>query len=748
MSSLGDLYNHLKTLCEQWSYNKNEVDTFLSNKISKSSEIPANADLNTYKNEGLYRCPINADASTISNTPQGVSEAFSLIVEHTTANSGCIQTLTLFHPTKPVYKWVRTYYNNIWGDWHRISSDKSFLGKTTSTSGSGGFTTHIGGYVRLLSIKTNTTYYNTPITFTISQRNRTHLTEMSIRFVNNGNNPQEIESFTYVGEQITAYLHYSNTNTWDLYVQKTETNERIEVYDFHENWEFTTANKLNYTVINEEIAEFSLPTTNITKAIPYYVYIGEHREFYDASTYSLTTSATSSSNKRKFAFREDIIVDNSVDWVVEGELNITGNRTMFRMANPQLPNNNWLNYLGLGANYEGKLAFWWTTSQDGGESSQVYTVEDIPLNEWNTFKIEKNGSNITYTFNNTKTHTLTLSYIPSLPYLQPMLYKYGANDVSIRNLKVYYRANLEHEHNSWISYGQVDSSSTSTVFTATVSNVDKLSDGTTVMLRNGVVNSTTGFTLNVNNLGAKPVYSSMHNSTADTTIFKLDYTMLFVYDSTRISGGCWICYRGYNTNDNTIGYQIRTNSTKFTATDKGYRYRIWLETDDGKYMPVNLSTSTNNTANRSSAMNTREFWIGGKILYNSTDGTTNANAKMSATTLWQQYPISLGYSFNNTGSALTLTSDSPLYMVATPTSNGKARLTSPYYTQTLPSSADGLIYIYLGQMYSATNLELALKHPIYEYKNGAIRTYQGDTVEVTVTYSDNTTETIELLRSS
>ena len=317
----------------------------------------------------------------------------------------------------------------------------------------------------------------------------------------------------------------------------------------------------------------------------------------------------------------------------------------------------------------------------------------------------------------------------------------------------YAKGDHSHPRNSWISYGQVDSTSTSTVFTATVPNLTELIDGATVMLRNGVVNSASGFTLDVNNLGAKPVYSSMHNATADTTIFKTDYTMLFVYDTTRITNGCWICYRGYNTNDNTIGYQIRTNSTKFTTTDKGYKYRIWLETDNGNYMPVNISTSESANANKSSAMNTREFWLGGKILYNGYNGTTNANAQMVATTLWQQFTFNLGYAFNNTSSALALTSNAPLYMVAEDRGGGKARLTSPYYTQTLPSSEDDKLYIYLGHMYSATNLELALDHPIYEYKDGEIRLYRDyyttsemGTVNVTVTYSDNSTETLTLYK--
>ena len=290
--------------------------------------------------------------------------------------------------------------------------------------------------------------------------------------------------------------------------------------------------------------------------------------------------------------------------------------------------------------------------------------------------------------------------------------------------KVKLRADLRELVNSHIAYGQVDSSSTSTVFTATVPNVNQLVDGTTVMLRNGIVTSAAGFTLNVNGLGAKPVYSSMSDATADTTIFNINYTMLFVYDSTRITGGCWICYRGYNSNDNTIGYQIRTNSTVFTTTDIGYRYRLWLQTDEGKLMPVNTSTSTNATANRSSAMNTREFWLNGKIIYNSTKADYQADVTLPAGTMWQQYNFTLGYSFNNTGKALTLTSGEPLYMVATDEGGGKGKLASPYYTQTLPSTEDNKLYIYLGHMTSAVNMELALDHPIFEYKDNGIRLYR------------------------
>lgn len=46
----------------------------------------------------------------------------------------------------------------------------------------------------------------------------------------------------------------------------------------------------------------------------------------------------------------------------------------------------------------------------------------------------------------------------------------------------------------------------------------------------------------------------------------------------------------------------------------------------------------------------------------------------------------------------------------------------------LPTSADGLIYIYLGKIYPDTKpyrVALSLNHPIYEYRNGAVRLYTG-----------------------
>lgn len=270
-----------------------------------------------------------------------------------------------------------------------------------------------------------------------------------------------------------------------------------------------------------------------------------------------------------------------------------------------------------------------------------------------------------------------------------------------------------------ILYGTVDNTSTSTAFTATVSGLTSYYDGVCVLLKNGVATSAAGFTININSLGAKPVYTNLAAATAESTKFNVNYTMLFVYDSTRVEGGCWLCYNGYDSNTNTIGYQLRSNSYTLPASDKGYKYRLWFTSADGsKFVPANKSSSTNATAARTP--NTTPIDPFGKIVYNSTNGSVDANANLPATTIWEQYTFALGYSFNTTGAALTMSFPAPVYIKCTPTSSGA---TLDGYVQALPSTADGKIYIFLGVAYSATSIELLPNHPVYEYKDGAVRLY-------------------------
>lgn len=284
---------------------------------------------------------------------------------------------------------------------------------------------------------------------------------------------------------------------------------------------------------------------------------------------------------------------------------------------------------------------------------------------------------------------------------------------------------------SAIFYGEVDSTSTSTAYTATIPNLTTLIDGTTIMLRNGVVTSASGFTININGLGAKPVYNNMTTGndvtptapTRDTTIFNINYTMLLTYvESDIVEGGCWICYRGYNSDNNTIGYQLRTNSTAMPTITRTRYYRLlFTSADHIHWVPAN--TTYDNSATSKKTVNPHAIDPFGHIVYMS--GTTNVNAgsNVGATVCWSRYTLALGYSFNTTGKALTLTYPAPVYVQCTPAADGSATMEG--YVQSLPNTNDGKIYIFLGVAYSATNIELYDIHPVYWYDGDGIKLWTG-----------------------
>lgn len=275
---------------------------------------------------------------------------------------------------------------------------------------------------------------------------------------------------------------------------------------------------------------------------------------------------------------------------------------------------------------------------------------------------------------------------------------------------------------SSIPYAQVDNTSTSTAFTATVPGITALYDGVCMLLKNGVVTSASGFTIDINGLGAKPVYNNMAAASAESTLFNVNYTMLFIYDTTRVAGGCWVMYRGYNSDTNTIGYQVRTNSQTMPVSERTVRYRLLFTSADGtKYVPATQSLSTDATTTRTP--NQTKINPFGRIFYYGSTTNVNAGERPGTSALWEQYTLSLGYSFAQ-GSALTMTTYKPVYLKCAPQADGSAIIdeTTPW-VQDLPTTEDGNIYIFLGIAYSETNIELQLDHPVYYYKDGIIRPY-------------------------
>ena len=274
-----------------------------------------------------------------------------------------------------------------------------------------------------------------------------------------------------------------------------------------------------------------------------------------------------------------------------------------------------------------------------------------------------------------------------------------------------------------LPYGTIDATSTGTLMTATVNGITELRDGVTCIIVNNVVGSASGYTLNVNSLGAKPVYYFYDDTTQSSTSFTVGKTVMFVYDSTKVSGGCWNMMYPFSPDQTSDTYRIRHYySTKPLATALG-QYRILFSSADGtKYVPATSSTST--SATTSKTVTTEKIDPFGEILvYNSTT-TRTANQTPSASVLFSQMRITIGYSFNRTGAASTLTTNVPVYIKCTPQTDGSAIIDPDTpYVQSMPSTEDGKIYIFLGIASSATYVEVLYTHPVYQYKGGKIIQY-------------------------
>jgi hypothetical protein len=274
-----------------------------------------------------------------------------------------------------------------------------------------------------------------------------------------------------------------------------------------------------------------------------------------------------------------------------------------------------------------------------------------------------------------------------------------------------------------IPIGRLDSSSTATVMTATVDGITRLEDGVAVYLTNGVITSAANFTLNINGLGARPVYQTMAAAGRVSTTFAAAYTMLFIYNESRVAGGCWDMYYGYDSNTNTLAYHVRTQQTSRKLGDRLSRYLFLFTQRDGTLVPSYTVASGNGTTGTTKTLNTgKAFDPTLPIFYYGTTTNVAAGNMPGGTYLWRQYSAcEMRYAWN-TGT--TLTANTPVYVRCAPNADGTVQLDgNDCIVQALPSAEDGNVYIWLGVAYGTTgyNMELDLEHPVFEFKDGRLQ---------------------------
>lgn len=175
----------------------------------------------------------------------------------------------------------------------------------------------------------------------------------------------------------------------------------------------------------------------------------------------------------------------------------------------------------------------------------------------------------------------------------------------------------------------------------------------------------------------------------------------------------------------STGFNIRKIYSLIKAgPNKVFPYTFLMECADGRWESLVTSNSTGTNKSR----NTHGFRLG-KLFYMNAGNTYNENVVLDSYRLWYMSSdvVDHRYSFNTANNATDGTvANQPVYLVGSLGSDGLFYLDTKWWTQTLPTSADGKLYIYLGMAYDYYRMTFDIHNPIYHYVNGAVREFAQD----------------------
>ncbi len=289
------------------------------------------------------------------------------------------------------------------------------------------------------------------------------------------------------------------------------------------------------------------------------------------------------------------------------------------------------------------------------------------------------------------------------------------------------------------------------------SEVTEYKDGMVVCVKvpdNGLGNGSYGTALQINSLGYKPVVYNVNSMIG--TRYSVGSVVWAVYNGTRTAKlylgeghqnediiGCWQVM-DYNSDTTTIT-NIRHYYTRPKVTANLLRYALAFRKDEDHIVPIHsvpastnassvdakrCSTATNKT------MTAESFDPLGEIyLYDGTDTKVAPNSKVAAGYLLVQQNLVDGrrvFNVTNTTTAdKNFIEDRELYLVVDLQSDGSVKLATEGnysvnpWSQSLPTTNDGHLYLLLGYAYDKYRFGFYLNHPIFYHDGTQLRIYTG-----------------------
>jgi len=217
--------------------------------------------------------------------------------------------------------------------------------------------------------------------------------------------------------------------------------------------------------------------------------------------------------------------------------------------------------------------------------------------------------------------------------------------------------------------------------------------------------------------------------------------------------GSWNVVSYYDANTTRV-WNLYKCYGNYTANNIIKRYQILfqgLRPNEKKL--IALYETDNNTATGKKLLTSTEFDPLGEIFYYNSTGAYAAGNTIDAGRLDWTVLADLRYTFNITNdssvaatTAFRGVAPNPLYLRVTinSTTGGAKVDTNQPLTTTLPTSADGKYYIYLGNVYDWYRIYLNRDHPVYFHDGTKLTEYKGHTTttnSLVLTGSTNATMT-------
>jgi hypothetical protein len=136
------------------------------------------------------------------------------------------------------------------------------------------------------------------------------------------------------------------------------------------------------------------------------------------------------------------------------------------------------------------------------------------------------------------------------------------------------------------------------------------------------------------------------------------------------------------------------------------------------------NTEETHSINADKTVNTHGFLLNGEMLYYSNTAVLANGAVSSANTMYRQNSgFDIRYSANTSGTGYT--AGDYIYFVGTIGVDGLFYLdATQWWTNTLPSTNDGKIYVKIGKYVSGVTVTLEIEHPAYYHDGTRIREYK------------------------